>query len=326
MTGNHYLIKIGFAVACCFLFGCEKFSNTRPEADFQTFPELGDSLTVFIFDANNSTDYETRTWQLQMRWDIHDDGIWETDFDINKTYSWRFNTNGLKKVTVEIKDSQGDTHKKTREILVQPVIRDSTIIDSRDSCEYKVVEVYGQWWMAENLRYGVTLDKDQFPKDNEIVESYKYVDTYNSSTSYGSFYTWNEATNYLADEDHGICPEGWRIPIREDIDHLRNLLWFRERYDEFLLGSGIFKMNIQKTGLYFYPSGQFSQQGEKGYFWMNEDEPFPRFSTCCNYDTKLGLTLISDHNPFTTRTLQWREEWGLFSFQKIAMPLRCVKE
>lgn len=59
--------------------------------------------------------------------------------------------------------------------------------DSRDGNEYATVNICGQVWMAENLRY-------------ETLNS----TTYNNNPNYGRYYMWSEISS--------VCPNGWHLP------------------------------------------------------------------------------------------------------------------
>lgn len=77
--------------------------------------------------------------------------------------------------------------------------------DARDGRSYNVVQIGDQLWMAENLNYA-TVDAAGNPSgscpDGEARNCKKM----------GRLYTWDDAQN--------ICPEGWRLPAREDFDAL----------------------------------------------------------------------------------------------------------
>ncbi len=78
---------------------------------------------------------------------------------------------------------------KTLDLIHNIVATEISFKDSRDSLEYKAVEINGVWWMAYNLDYDT--------KDSGSVES-------KLPKSGGRFYSWNNAVK--------ACPSGWRLP------------------------------------------------------------------------------------------------------------------
>ena len=71
--------------------------------------------------------------------------------------------------------------------------------DSRDGKTYKTIVIGSQNWMAENLNYNVK-------------NSYCYDDDDSYCDKYGRLYTLTSAEN--------LCPEGWRLPTRDDFEDL----------------------------------------------------------------------------------------------------------
>lgn len=83
--------------------------------------------------------------------------------------------------------------------------RTGIFIDARDSQSYKIIEIGGQVWMAQNLNY--------FDASDSL---YKRTSCYNDSAEYcekqGRLYAWNVAMV--------ACPQGWKIPSKADFDNL----------------------------------------------------------------------------------------------------------
>jgi len=91
---------------------------------------------------------------------------------------------------------------------------ESDLVDSRDDEVYKVTPIDGLCWMKENLRYIPTANQgERFCYDNS-----------SECDKYGGLYTWATATQENSGKGvRGICPEGWRLPIKEEIKELADL-------------------------------------------------------------------------------------------------------
>jgi parallel beta-helix repeat protein len=99
------------------------WASDFPPVAYLNAPELlGDTTTVFEFDASDSWDMEDDPSTLQIRWDWEGDGIWDTDWTTVKNASHQFSSGGTYNVTVEVKDSAGFTDTLMVQVVVIEVI------------------------------------------------------------------------------------------------------------------------------------------------------------------------------------------------------------
>jgi len=319
----NFKILLLAGILLCFS-GCENLMNDPPQADFIASPGFGDVQTVFLFDAGISSDNETELWRLKVRWDAESDGVWDSDYSVEKKFAFQFSSNGVHSMTLEVLDSYGGSSQIKKTVLVAPVIVDSFMTDYRDHQVYKTVQLWGKWYMAENLKYGYLLDTMQFPSDNGLPEANLYLSDTSKAKLYGYFYTYNEATNYRENVVQGICPDGWHIMNIRELHELESILWKIQDKSDFLEDKGYLHLNIPRTGRYYYPSGDWNHQEFKGYFWITQEQRFEKFSTWVYYN---GRDTICDRSESysVSWTNHWKKEWGEFSYRKIALPVRCVK-
>ena len=143
--------------------------------------------------------------------------------------------------------------------------------DSRDGQIYKTVLIGDDWWMAENLNFGLAIDSfhggsagDGRQSDNEIDEKYCYMNNDENCDTYGGLYSWNEAMNYDSlGSLSGICPDGWHIPSKEDFNEL--LLQYPSCPELRLEGASGFESML---GGFCYPPN-YASINELGLFWSS---------------------------------------------------------
>jgi len=92
--------------------------NTTPNASFTVDPIVGNTETIFTFDANESVDYDDDLDVLEIRWDWNDDGDWDTDFSTNKVALHQFTESGVYNIRMEIKDPKNAMAQTTKSVTV----------------------------------------------------------------------------------------------------------------------------------------------------------------------------------------------------------------
>ncbi len=80
-------------------------SMMNPE--FSVSSKVGTVVTKFQFDSSKSTTSKNKNSDLKFRWDFDNDGAWNTDFSSNPVTSHTYETTGIKRVKLEIKDNEG---------------------------------------------------------------------------------------------------------------------------------------------------------------------------------------------------------------------------
>ncbi|MHC1780458.1 MAG: FISUMP domain-containing protein [Bacteroidales bacterium] len=135
--------------------------------------------------------------------------------------------NGFGDYSVTLKVTHNDYAAKTLQkstTVINPGVEGSysgtvngplTFTDTRDGKVYNYKQYDKLYWFTSNLQW--TGAGNPYNKEFAL------------SPVYGVLYTWNEATggvtgNGLGNGPKGVCPEGWRVPTREDWANLASYL------------------------------------------------------------------------------------------------------
>jgi len=188
--------NLGICILVILLFGCLKEPKSKVTASFYNFPSAGDLLTLFRFDASSSSLPTNDVWRIKVRWDFDNDGVWDTDFSLDKTATHRFKSPGSKIVTLEALDITGSRDTVKGIVQVMELVKDSIMVDARDNQSYSVIKINHTWWMTEDLAYGQIISNSTSPSDNRITERWIYPDSMSGSNFKQGFYTEMEATEY----------------------------------------------------------------------------------------------------------------------------------
>lgn len=126
---------------------------------------------------------------------------------------------------------------KSQDDVLNPDITYDSFTDTRDNQTYKTVTIGKQIWMAQNLNYS---DSNATP--SLLNNSWCYGDTAENCQKYGRLYNWVAAIDSVAlskqgldcgsskvcetpEVVQGICPDGWKLPKKQDLDELNNIGW-----------------------------------------------------------------------------------------------------
>jgi len=232
-----------------YVFSCDRITEP-PMATLEVYPHRGDSLTLYELSAERSEDDVTLFSALEYRWDFNGDGIWDTDYNRMSKLVRYFPDPDKYIISVQVRDEDGLTCVALDTISVFGENRDTSYLtDIRDGQRYKIVCLNGRWWMAENLRYGASIDPwTGMQADNGIVENYKLWDIFQNEYFYT--YTWYEAVDHKMNNPKGICPDGWHLPSQQEWETLSEgfpVFYCQEYYNE----GGWSKLELSKGDEFF---------------------------------------------------------------------------
>ncbi len=246
---NRILISI---LPIIFLASCQA-ENTPPIPKAFALPQVGDTTTIFMLEAKNSSDMETSYFALRYRWDTDANGTWDCEYSTQTSYTARFAKTGYQKYILEVADDDGGTATYTDSVFILAKnLNSDTLTDPRNGQHYHIVKIGSNWWMAENLRYGSPLD-NQTPFHNDDQVEYLRFNNSADFGYYGSLYTWVEANWYPTQSVYkDICPPGWRIPTTDQWAAI--LKKYSQPFDVlyYFGSSSIENLGVQMRGYYQY--------------------------------------------------------------------------
>ena len=176
-----------------------------------------------------------------------------------------------------------------KEARFNPDIDYDTIIDSRDQQVYRIVTIGDQTWMAENLNYADSVNTPSLKGS-----SWCYNNNDEACALFGRLYTWAAAIDSVAlandpenpqtcgmdtsctlpDNIQGICPDGWRLPTKLELEdlaggiapmHAGEYLKTRTGWGSGKGGSDTYGFSALPTGLR-NSSGKFTMMEERAIF------------------------------------------------------------
>ncbi|MCQ2063635.1 MAG: hypothetical protein MJY99_09925 [Fibrobacter sp.] len=195
-------------------------------------------------------------------------------------------------------------------VLNGVVIKDGYFTDTRDGNKYKIIEVQGDFWFAENLRYSDSVAMPELKKN-----IWCYDNKADSCKVYGPLYSFDVAQE--------VCPDGWTIPSASQWSNLESNVSILNMYG-YIEKNGTSLKSIKRwveedsipqgtnrIGFNALPGGRrsveggFLPTGKYAFFWG---------TTAIDRETAYGWTLSYNKDVF---------EKGEF-YKQHGMSVRCV--
>lgn len=92
--------------------------NNPPNAYFTISSTSGNTSTLFVFDASDSSDDIDLSSELEVRWDLTNDEEWDTNFTTSKTLAYQYAIEGMYEIALEVQDSEGSSSIYYNQIVV----------------------------------------------------------------------------------------------------------------------------------------------------------------------------------------------------------------
>lgn len=158
-----------------------------------------------------------------------------------------------------------------------------TLTDARDGETYRTVQIGGQVWMAENLRYNA--EGSYAPGNEESnVKRYGRLYTWTSALDIPAEFSEQSPSNNLemyrkikGDNYQGIAPEGWHIPSLKEWETLMDNLPAKSNGEELRSKCSWQKPGTDTLGFFALPAGyrfdngSFCHFGKRTRFWCKDE-------------------------------------------------------
>ena len=195
-----------------------------------------------------------------------------------------------------------------------------------DGYTYKLVEIDGQCWIAENLRTSIYCNNDTIPNviTNSIWQSLNtgawgnYQHLSSNGDDYGKLYNW-----YAVGDSRNICPCGWHVPSETEWTDLIN----------FLGGSTVAGGAMKETDTLFWKSPNLGATNSSGFSGLPGGYRDDNGSTYKYITERSYWWSFSEHTSDSTKAkwagLKYNDAYasnGGNSDKKRGFSVRCVKD
>lgn len=149
---------------------CTK-KNEAPMATFKVFPSTGSTSTLITIDASESSDQEDDASMLKIRVDWENDGVWETDWTVEKNHQQIYTAEGDYVIRIEVMDMDGEV---TTNAVNLKITNSSVLIPATSPFSYNVGINYETWTVGRTQR---NIDKDL----DTITKYFKLIKTFHTA-------------------------------------------------------------------------------------------------------------------------------------------------
>ena len=164
-----------------------------------------------------------------------------------------------------------------------------TYKDVRDGKTYKTVKIGDQVWFAENLAY------------NAESGCWAYNDKVYNENAFGFLYNQKTAIN--------VCPDGWRLPSKEDFETLLNNFGGAENWN---YKNYIALVSDEASGFSAYfgglldASGNYDGIGRSGYFLSSSQDDLENiwYLNVNSHFESAGMDIYKKNMGFSVRCIK----------------------
>ncbi|MFO7616254.1 MAG: FISUMP domain-containing protein [Bacteroidales bacterium] len=208
--------------------------NIPPTPGIELSTPFGNINTSFYLSAWPSRDDVDPPSELLYRWDFEGDGVWDTGWSDAMALFHQFKIPGTYWITLQAMDTGGEKGTtKVRVMVSASAAQTGYIKDNRDNKFYGTVKIGELWWMSDNLNYEV---------DPKMDYSFQVC----LDEEYGSLYEGYTAVDFI-NAGYRLCPQGWRLPTKEDFLELRDHIPESGGRDAMMIG-GSLGFNVRYVG------------------------------------------------------------------------------
>ena len=146
---------------------CRKKTNP-PQASLTIFPSAGPTNTLFTLDASGSYDDEDDVSELFVRLDWENDGIWDSDWTLEKIHTRQYDEEGSYTVRVGVKDTD---EKETIATEILKVTNSHHLVPPNSPFSYNAGINYETWTVGRNSR-NIARDLDTISNYFRLIKTY----------------------------------------------------------------------------------------------------------------------------------------------------------